>query len=182
MASNGKRSGLTTGSHRLLHDIFTRTVGFCGVCLTGIYLFYFGQALYERRSQLYSGARPQVGGSCTLPGASSTKCLRISVAHHCDSGAYWDSHAASSDLGASKGERNGPLRNATTASPRAFSTFLRFWVIGLFAISYLGITLFVFGKTETIGEITSTPVLSLKLVDAARILVLAALSSFGFLK
>ena len=40
----------------------------------------------------------------------------------------------------------------------------------------------ILGKTETIGEITSTPVLSFKLVDAARILVLAALSSFGFLK
>ena len=40
----------------------------------------------------------------------------------------------------------------------------------------------IMGMPETIGELTSTPVLSLKLVDAARILVLAALSSFGFLK
>ena len=38
------------------------------------------------------------------------------------------------------------------------------------------------GKLYTNGVINFTPVLSLKLVDAARILVLAALSSFGFLK
>ena len=96
----------------------------------------------------YSGACPQVGGSCTLPGASSFECLWMSGDHLCDSVAHWESHAASSDLVASKGMRCGPSRTITTASSRASSTFLRFWVIGFFAISYFGITLFDYGPAR----------------------------------
>ena len=59
----------------------------------------------------YSGACPQVGGSCTLPGASNLVLLLLYGATLFASVALWDISAAPSDLVASKGEWCDLLRS-----------------------------------------------------------------------
>ena len=69
--------------------------------------FDYIQNRYEWRPFQYSGACPQVGGSCTLPGAGSSACLFSFPASLSDFTVLWNTHAASSDLVASKGECSG---------------------------------------------------------------------------